>query len=194
MKSNVVLIAALFVFGAVVNAVGKEDPNVRAAIVPVKGTEVFKVIYKSETAVKVRINIYNSSSQIVFSETLSNTEGFIRPLNFSGLKAGEYTIELVEGSTRKSEKVSYTPSSAVASNKVVRVSKLNENDGRFLVSIGNAKSESITVRILDKTNQVIYTETREIGGDFAQVYRVKDSDGVKFEIYDASGLAKSSRF
>lgn len=195
MKFNVLLIAALMTISAGINAVAKEDPhNVRLAVVPVKGSEVFKVIYKGETPAKVRINVYNASSQIVFSEILSGTDGFIRPLNFTGLKAGEYTIELVEGANRKSEKVTYTPAGTVASTKIVRISKLNETEGRFLVSIGNAGTEAITVRILDRNNNVLYTESREISGDFAQVYRVKDSNGVRFEIYDAAGLSKSSRF
>ena len=195
MKLNVLLIAALMTISAGINAVAKEDPrNVRLAVVPVKGSEVFKVIYKGEAPTKVRINVYNASSQIVFSETLSGTDGFIRPLNFSGLKAGEYTIELVEGSNRKSEKVTYTPVATASANKIVRISKLNENEGRFLVSIGNAGTEAITVRILDRNNNVLYSEVREISGDFAQVYRVKDFTGVRFEIYDASGLSKSSRF
>ena len=195
MKLNVLLIAALMTISAGINAVAKEDPrNVRLAVVPVKGSEVFKVIYKGDAPAKVRINIYNSSSQIVFSETLSGTDGFIRPLNFSGLKAGEYTIELVEGTNKRSEKITYAPAGSVVSNKIVRITKLNETEGRFLVSIGNAGTEAITVRILDRNNNVLYSESREIAGEFAQVYRVKDAAGVRFEVIDAAGLTKSSSF
>jgi hypothetical protein len=194
MKTHVLLIAALMTISAGINAVAKEDPrNVRLAVVPVKGSEVFKVIYKGETTSKVRLNIYNSSSQIVFSETLTGTDGFIRPLNFSGLKAGVYTVELIEGSTKKTEKITYIPASSQVSKKAVHVSKVND-EGKFLVSIGNAGKETIVVRILDRFDNVLYTDTREISGDFAQVYRVKDSAGVKFEVYDAAGLSKSSRF
>jgi hypothetical protein len=195
MKTNVIFLAALITISSGFNAVAKEDPrNIGLAVVPVKGSEVFKVIYKGETSSKVRINVYNSSSQIVFSEVLSGTDGFIRPLNFAGLKAGEYTIELVEGANKKSEKIIYSPAGSVTSNKFIRVTKLNESEGRFLVAVGNAGTEAITVRILDRNSNLLYTETREVSGDFAQVYRVKDSEGVSFEISDATGLTKTSRF
>jgi hypothetical protein len=195
MKSKVLLIAALITIGAGVNAVAKEDPrNVRLAVVPLKGSEVFKVIYKGETPSRVKLNVYDESSQLVFSETLNGVDGFIRPLNFSGLKAGEYTIELIEGTTKRTEKITYNPLKNFSSNKVVHVKKLSEADGKFLVAIGNASTEAITVRILDRNDNLLYSETREISGEFAQVYRVKDSAGVKFEIYDAAGLNKLSRF
>jgi hypothetical protein len=194
MKTHVLLIAALMTISAGMNAVAKEDPrNVRLAVVPVKGSEVFKVIYKGETATKVRLNIYNSSAQIVFAETLTGTDGFIRPLNFSGLKAGVYTVELIEGSTKKTETITYVPAKSQVNKKAVHVSKVND-EGKFLVSVGNAGKETITVRILDRFDNVLYTEIREISGDFAQVYRVKESAGVTFEVYDAVGLTKSSRF
>jgi hypothetical protein len=195
MKIKVLLIAALMTAGAGINAIAKEDPqNVRLAVVPMKGTEVFKVIYKTEAPAKVKLNIYDASSQLVFSETFFNVDGFIRPLNFSGLKAGEYTIELTEGTIKKTEKVVYKPIGSVSSAKFVHVSKVGENDGRFVVSVANAGNEDITVRILDRYDNVIFTETRTISGEFAQVYRLKESEGVKFEISDASGVSKLSRF
>jgi hypothetical protein len=195
MKSKVLFIAALITISAGINAVAKEDPrNARLAVVPIKGSEVFKVIYKSETNSKVKLNIYNSSSELVFSQSISNAEGFIVPLNFAGLKAGEYTIELIEGTTKKTEKVTYNPLKGVSSAKAIHVSRVTENDGRFVVSIANAGNEVITVRILDRNDNLIFSETREISGEFAQIYRVKNADGVKFEISDAAGVNNLSRF
>src|SRR6188768_3753575 len=109
MKTKSLFIAALVVVSASVAAFGKEEPtsNKGMAVVPVKGSEVFKVIYKGEAAGRVKLNVYNTESKLVFSETISGTDGFIRPLNFSGLTAGEYTIELVDALGKKSEKVSY---------------------------------------------------------------------------------------
>jgi hypothetical protein len=195
MKLNVLLIAALITISAGIDAVAKEDPrNVRLAVVPVKGSEVFKVIYKGEVTSKVRINIYNSDAQIIFSEVVSGTDGFIRPLNFGGMKAGEYTVELVEGVNKKSERILYTPGKAATSGKNVHIARINEVEGKFLVSIQNAGHEAITVKIVDRYDNVLFTETRAITGEFAQVYRVKNSAGVRFEIYDAAGLNKLSRF
>ena len=194
MKSKVLAIAALIMFSAGISALANEDPSNRLAVVPVKGSEVIKVIYKGENVTKVKLYVYNASSQLVFAETINGVDGFIRPLNFSGLKAGEYTIELLEGGVKRSEKIFYAPAKAATSSKAIHVSKINAEQGRFLVSIQNAGTETITVRILDRSNNELFSETREISGEFAQVYRVKDNAEVKFEIYDNSGLTKSSRF
>ena len=110
MNTKSLYVAALIVMAGAVTAVGKDEPrNAGLAVVPVKGSEVFRVIYKGESASKVKLNIYNSSSQVIFSETVNSTGGFIRPLNFSGLQFGEYTIELTDASGKKSEKVNYQP-------------------------------------------------------------------------------------
>ena len=110
MNTKSFYIAALIVIAGAVTAVGKDEPrNAGLAVVPVKGSEVFRVIYKGESSSKVKLNVYNSSSQVVFSETVNSNGGFIRPLNFKGLTFGEYTIELTDASGKKSEKVNYQP-------------------------------------------------------------------------------------
>jgi hypothetical protein len=194
MNSKVLVIAALVLsagFSAVAN---EEDPrNVRTAVVPVKGSEVFKAIYKSDVVAKIKLNIYNSSSQLVFTDVVNGTDGFIRPLNFRGLPAGEYTIEFNDGVSKKVEKVKYVPASSV-SNKIVHITKVNEAEGKFLVAIADANNENITVSIYDRFNKLVYTETKAVTGEFAQIYRVKESTGISIEISDASGVAKLSRF
>ena len=76
MKTKSLYIAALIVMAGAVTAVGKDEPrNAGLAVVPVKGSEVFKVIYKGESATKVKLNIYNSSSQVIFSETVNSNGG-----------------------------------------------------------------------------------------------------------------------
>jgi hypothetical protein len=121
MKTKSLFIAALVVVSAVVSAVGKDEPTSKAglAIVPVKGSEVFKVIYKGESVGRVKLSLFNASNEVVFTESLSNVEGFIRPLNFKGLAYGEYTLEIADATGKRTEKISYT-----SSKSVIRVAKL----------------------------------------------------------------------
>lgn len=193
MKAKALLIAAL-ILSAGINAVAKEDPrNVRVAVVPVKGSDLFKVIYKSESSSRVKINIYNSQAALVFTQTVYGTDGFIRPLNFTGLPAGEYTIEVTDISGKKSEKVVYAPNQN-ASKKIVHISKVGQNESKYLISIADAKNENVTINFYDKNKTLIFSETRELAGDFAQLYRVKNSGEVTIEVSDAAGTVKSSRF
>jgi hypothetical protein len=168
MKTKSLLIAALVVVSATVSAFAKEEPTKAGlAIVSVKGSETFKVIYKTENTGSTKVNIYNAEAKVIFSKVVSNAGGFILPLNFNGLTAGEYTIELTDATGTKVEKVNFQPS---------------------------AKS-SVTVTIYDNFDNVVYNETKKLDGDFAQVYALKGKvTSYTFEISDASGKIKSVKF
>lgn len=193
MKTKSLYLAALIAIAAVVTAVGKDEPGSQGlAVVPVKGSEVFKIIYKGESSSKVKLNIYNSSSEIVFSETMNGVNGFIRPLNFTGLQFGEYTVELIDASGKKVEKINYQPAKSESN---VHVSKLVNEEGKFLVSVAKASSETITVKIFDEANNLLHINTKQVAGDFAQLYTLKDFAGaVTFEVSDNTGSIKTVRF
>jgi hypothetical protein len=192
MKTKSLYVAALMVLAAALTAVGKDEPgSLGLAVVPVKGSEVFKVIYKSESPSKVKLSVYNAASEVVFTETMSSVGGFIRPLNFSGLAFGEYTIELTDAAGKKTEKVSYQRAKSAAN---VHVAKLANNQGKYLLSVANCGKETITVKIFDETNNLVHVSTKEVSGDYAQLFSVKDMSGVTFEISNNTGALKTVRF
>lgn len=192
MKTTSLFIAALVV--VVSTAFGKEEPSSSKglAVVPVKGSEVFKVIYKGETAGRVKLNLYNVEGEIVFAETFSGTEGFIRPLNFKGLEAGEYTVELVDATGKKTERISYKKQ---APAKSVHVSKVTAEAGKYLLAVAGAGSQEIRVNIYDGANNLVHSETKVVAGDYAQLYSLKNVVGaVTFEITDNAGNVKTATF
>jgi hypothetical protein len=193
MKTKSLYLAALIVLAGVVSAVGKDEPrNAGLAVVPVKGSEVFRVIYKGESASKVKLYVYNSSSRVIFSETVNSNGGFIRPLNFSGLQFGEYTIEVTDASGKKSEKVNYQPAK---SENTVHVSKLSEANGKFLLSVAQNHGETYTVRIFDAANNLIFTDIKTEAADFAKLYNLKNVVGaVTFEVSNSTGVIKTITF
>lgn len=197
MKTNVLLIAALFMFSAGVSAVAKEDPSKAGfAVVPVKGSDVYKVIYKNENSSRVKLNLYNSFGQVIFSETIS-ADGFIRPLNFTGLGAGEYTVEVNDGASKRVEKISHHVAPAevsVSGSKVVHVSKIKGADEKYVLSIANALSENFVVRIFDANENVIFTETTKVENSDAKIYFVKNQKVAKIEVTDASGTKVVKNF
>ncbi|HEY9049130.1 MAG TPA: hypothetical protein VIN08_24685 [Ohtaekwangia sp.] len=194
MKTRSLFIAALVVVSATVAAFGKEEPsNKGLAVVPVKGAEVFKVIYKAENAGKIKLNIYNTKSEMVFTETFNGTDGFICPLNFTGLSAGEYTVELIDATGKRTEKINYKPADASAKN--VHISKLANENGKFLVSVSSTGNEQINVKIYDAANNLVHSENKSIDGNFAQLYTVKNVTGsLTFEVTDKAGNTKTVRF
>lgn len=193
MKTKSILLAAFFVMSLVVAAIGKDEPTKAGlAVVSIKGADVFKVIYKSETPSKVKLYLYNAESSVVYSETIESTEGFILPMNFKGLASGEYTLEVVDATGKRSEKITY---GVVASNDNIRVAKITETAGKFLVAIQNPASEKVSVKIFDSANNLVHSEVKQVSGNFAQIYNVKNLRGsFTFEVSDASGNIKTVQF
>jgi uncharacterized protein (DUF2141 family) len=167
MKTKSIFFAAILVAGVAVGAIAKEVPSEAGmAVVSVKGSEVVKVIYKGIAAGKVKVNVYNAASKLVFSESTNSVEGFILPLNFTGLDAGQYTVEIVDAVGVKSEKIEYQPTVATTN---VHISKLNQ-DGKFLLSVAKNTDENISVRIYDQNNNLVHSSSKKVAGDFAQVF------------------------
>ena len=190
MKSKSLFIVVLALFSVAVTVFGKEEPTkVGLAVIPVKGTEVFRVIYKGEATGKVRLNVYNNADRMVFTETLSRVDGFIRPLNFNGLPYGEYTVELIDATGTKVEKVRFSPNEKPVKN--ISVSKVANEESKFLVSVVNQGAEVINVKIYDGSNTLVYNESKEVTGNFAKLYAIKKLLGsFTFEITDKAGNSK----
>jgi hypothetical protein len=192
MKTKSLFIAVVAMVVAL-SAFGEEPSNSKGlAVVPVKGSEVIKVIYKGESAGKIKLNIYNQQSQLVFSEIFNGIDGFIRPLNFNGLAAGQYTFEIIDANGKKTEKVDYRPFTAKSSN--VHVSKL-AGEGKFLLAVAAKGKETISVKIYDEANTLVHSESKSVDGAYAQIYTVKNVKGaLTFEVTDAAGTTKTVRF
>ena len=189
-KSLFIAVVALLV---TLSAFGNEEPSNSKglAVVPVKGSEIFKVIYKGEAAGKVKLNIYNQASELVFSESINGMDGFIRPLNFTGLDAGQYTVELIDATGKKVEKVDYKPATSL---KFVHISKLSEQ-GKFLVAVSGKGKEVVDVKIYDAANNLLHAESKTIDGSYAQVYSLKNIRGaVTFQVTNSVGTVKTVRF
>jgi hypothetical protein len=193
MKTKSLFFAALVLMSAVALGAGKDEPRgTGMAVIPVKGSEIFKLVYKGHSAGKVQLNIYDASSQLVHNQTFNGVDGFIIPLNFGGLQYGEYTIVITDASGKKVEKVAYRRQDTL---KNVHISRINATD-KYLLSVGsNAINGPINVRIFDAGNNLIFTETKEVKGDFAQVYKLEHVSGAfTFQVSDNSGNVKTVDF
>lgn len=193
MKTKSLFIAALITVSAVLSAAGKEDPSKAGmVVVPVKGSEVFRIIYKGENTGKVKLKIYNADAKIVLSQTINGTDGFILPINFKGLAFGEYTVEVVNSTGKRVEKLTFAPEK---NNRHVHVSKIANEVGKYLLSVANVKPTTIHVKIYDDNKNLVHTETKDITGNFAQVYKLTNySASYSFEVSDISGNVKTVDF
>lgn len=187
-----IILSMLFVIGAMasVSASTMEEPGM--AVIHAQGSKVVKVVYKGTHYGRVKVNLYDATSTVVFSETFANIESFILPLNFSGMKEGEYTVELIDAEGPRHQKIQYDPAS---STKYIRVNKIEEGGEKFLLSVvGTQPDDKIRVKIYNG-DVLIYNEAKDVKGDFAEVYSVRSALGpLTFRITDKDGKTTTASF
>jgi len=192
MKAKLMILAASLLMTTVATFGSDEPKKAGVAVVPMNGAELVKVIYKSETAGKVQVKVYNAENSVVYSGSFADTKGFILPLNLTQVGYGEYTFEITDASGKRTETLIYE---AAKSTNNIRIAKLDAGEGKFLVAVTSPKNEKITVRIFDNFNNLLHNEVKSVNGDFAQVYTVKNLTGTcTFEVSDDAGLVKTVRF
>jgi hypothetical protein len=161
-----------------------ESPKSAAGIAVLKkGETSYKLIYKSELASNVSVSIYNSNHERVFSETIRNSDGFMRPYNFSSLGEGEYTIKVDNGSNWMTRKIRYTGGRVELLAHLIHM-----KNGKYLLTVPNQKGEKLTVRIINEQGEIINRYTSDVDGDFAQVFDVSHvKEPVVFEVTNQLG-------
>ena len=185
MKKNfLILTAALVVtFGALAG----NKPTSAAGVAVVSNGTTLKLYYKAASESNVKIAILNAEGRIVFTETIKNIDGFVRPYNLASAPEGEYTVEVTDEFSTHSEKVSIGQQHKPEIAKLTRVSG---EEGKYILAIPSKETKGISVRIL-ADDKVIYDEVMEISSDFAKIYNLKKIKGeVTFEIKDQKGNAK----
>jgi len=187
MKTKSILIVAI----ALVSSVAFAQTSPKVAVISQKQSGTFKVIYEGSTQGKVKMNIRNSSGETVFTETINGLTGFIRPVNFTGLKFGEYTIEIADAVGKQSQVVNYQ-SPVFAKN--VHVAKVG-TEGKYLLAVANPGTEKINVKIFDGENNMVHDETVIVNGSLGLVYNLKQVAGAPtFEVTDNSGAVKTIQY
>lgn len=173
-------------------AVAADPVRPTVVVVNQKESGIFKVIYKGEKVAKVNMKIYDAQGAVVFSEIVSGVDGFIRPVNFSGMNPGEYTIEVSNESGKEIQKVKYEVEQIVKSVHLAKIS----DDNKYLLAVAkNGATEQINVSIYDGENNIVHNETLTVKGDFGLVYNLKNVKGQPtFEITDNTGATKVIRY
>jgi hypothetical protein len=183
------MVSALLV-ALITGVAAAADPvGPKVVIINQKETGIFKVIYEGAQIGKVNLRIADQSGVILFKETISNVDGFIRPVNLKSLEAGEYTIEVSDSFGKFTQKVSNT---VARTESVFHLAKIT-GENRYLLSV--AKGDEINVKIFDGQNNMVHNESLTVKGNLGLVYNLKDVTGVPtFEVRDNTGNVRVIRF
>jgi len=194
MKKNSIFVAALFVLGVSASAfANKLGDQYGLAAFPLNNNSLYKVVYAAEKAGKIKLNIYDESRTRIFTHTIEG-RGFIQPLNFKGLDAGVYTVEIVNGKSRETVTINHFPK--VQPSAFVHIAKLVNEEGKFLVSVakGDASEEEEVSLQIYQDDKLIYRERNKLADDFAKIYAVKPSGKVTIAVTDKNGKVTTASF
>jgi hypothetical protein len=188
MKTKSMLVIVMAMAASIVFA---GNPNPKVAVINQKQPGIFKLIYEGAKEGKVKMNIFNSTGTMIYSETINSISGFSRPVNFAGLEYGEYTIEIADAVGKQSQKVNYKGQSIVKNIHIAKTSQA----GKYLVAASNITNEQINVRIYDGADNLIHNEDILVDGNLGQVYNLQNVRGTPtIEVTDRSGVVKKIKF
>jgi len=189
MKKTLSVLVVLMVVSSVVFARRMDNPGAAASMAVVKNGTTFKLYYKGTERMDVKVSILDAADKIVFTEVLKKVDGFVRPYNFSNLREGEYSIVIADKNGRQIEKVSYQKGKI---ERLAHLLKVSGSEGKYLLTVSNKEPGSISVKIYDAANNIIYNQKEEVNGDFARIYNLEKVSGqFTFEITDGNGVTKS---
>jgi len=190
MKTKSVVFALMLAFVSV-SAIAANPVGPKVVIINQKESGIFKVIYEGAQIGKVSLKIFNKSGKVVSAETINGTDGFILPVNFSGMESGEYTIEVSDASGKQINKLEYKMDTRV---NTIHVAKIG-NESKYLLAVANQGSEEINVRIFDGANNLVHNENLVVDGSLGLVYNLKNITGVPtFEVTNQAGATKVVKY
>lgn len=184
---SLLLVGVLFSTLAFAN--GTDEPEASASSVAVtnsSGSSLVKVYYKAGEAGKVKISI-RKNDEIIFSETLFKVSGFVRPYNFEGLAAGDYTVDIEDQYGKRSEQVTYGASRI---EKYISIVKLAD-EGKYLLSVNSKSADRINVSVYNERNEVIHSQSQKVESGFAEVLNLKSINRFTIEVSDSQGVLKT---
>lgn len=189
MKTKSMLVAVMMLVSVV--TFGKDPVTPRLVVVTQKSTGTFKVIYEGEKKGSVKLNILDANGTLVFTETMKSVDGFIRPVNFSQMAPGAYTIEIVDANGKSVQAINYATATSTTN---VHVAKIAE-EGKYLLAVANSGAEEINVKIFDGSYNLVHNESVVVKGSLGLVYNLKKVAGnPTFEVTDNTGVTKTVKY
>ena len=192
MNKFLTLFVMLTVVCSVVSANNIDNPKATTGMAVVKSGSVFKVYYRGLKRANVKVTILNDEGQTVHKETLKNIESFVRPYNFSTLNEGNYTIELETEDGKQFKSIEYANA---IQPRLMGLVRMRGPENKYVLSIANKGSDVLKIKILDSKENVVFSETNVVQGDFARIYTLKKiSADFQFVVTDKEGNSQSIRY
>ncbi|MCR9253975.1 MAG: MSCRAMM family adhesin SdrC [bacterium] len=125
---------------------------------------IVQLLYTSTDAEKVIITIRNDNDKVVMSESVSNTNGFLRNYDFSELEVGVYTFEVSDKKGQIKKEVNFIKRSPVA--------LVDQGENRYKLIYGSKKKTAVLVLLLDENGNTVQEDRFTSTDGFMKTYIV----------------------
>lgn len=190
--TTTILAVAGIVLGSAVFAAKKDGKEVL-----VKSTESGKKVeltYLSESACKVKVNIYDEAGNKIFADAISNPKSFKKSYDLSNLPVGEYEFEIIDSEKVVVEKISNLD--VKTTSKVLKATVIKEADDKFKVLVRGEIANPVAVNIYDLQGKLIFGDLIDHEKSFSKIYDLSKTfkKDVKFEIVQNGQILASASF
>jgi hypothetical protein len=170
---------------------GPSETTKSSKMAIVKSGDGVKVFYKPSEKGKVKITIYNSKNNVVFSEEVKSRLGFIRPYNLNDLPEGEYRVVMQDENEMREELVSTVKDVNVKNVKPL-AGIIRANKNQLAVTFYSPSGSEVTVTVLDNKKRILFSEAYSIEGRDIKLFNLEDLKGAtQVEVTGKDGVIKS---
>lgn len=189
MKTKSLLLTAALVILSTLITVANDPINTGLFVLGGK-SGVYKLIYEGEKPASITLTIYNSKGVIVYEERMKKMKGFIRPVNFKGMRNDTYTFNVRSGDQNLEAKVVYVV------EKTGKVTSRNVDANKFAIFVSNQGADIIEVKIFDADKKLIEAYQETVNGSFGKIFNLSKikSSSFTFEVYNSTGLIDTITF
>lgn len=152
--------------------------------------KTYRLIYQGATEGNVSIQFFNTKGDLVHSEQVKASKGFIKKFDLTYLPQAEYVVEVTAPDFRYTETVSTF--SATALNLV-----FSPMEGRQIALVGFDKyRRDLTLYVLDERRDVVYKETLTKSDSIQRKYNLQGFRGNKviFVLYHGDRMLQEKEF
>ncbi len=192
MKLHIKLLVVLLTVFSAASIKAKPESTASTAfckVVAEQTDKMYKVVYNSPVKENVTIEIYNKDKEVVHSEKVSGTNGFIKRYNLQYLSLGEYDIVVKSSDYVFEENID-----------LGGISKFNvqlKNTGKNVSFVGShPDAKELNVYIYDQNNELLYSDEIKGVKQVNKLYNLEKVMGrsVSFLIYHKDTLIKKEIF
>lgn len=178
----------LTIVSSVVLAGGIDNPKAPSRIaIMQKDADHIQLFYKSNKEATIEVSIYDADSKLKFTEVIRKSDGFIRPYDLSGMKKGEYTVIVNDGTEKFEEKINTAERKSSLLSNVITMKRA----GSFLLTVADDKAQSFTVTIIDKNENVLHKHVESLNKQYSKIYSFSgEVEGLKFQITTDLGVSQ----